>query len=317
MTGTCTRCHRTRNLARTDLCRPCYQTLWRAGTLPPAPPLPSLPTECTHNGRHTHGTRAMYVWDRCRCTPCRAANTRDQKANVHAVRHGQRALVDAAPVIAHLEQLVAAGVWWRQIAATSGVSRSALSKLRNGQSAKIRRATAARLLAITAANPSAAPHALVDATGTRRRLQALVALGYSLASLARPNIDAWRVARGTLVFEATRAAVATLYDELSECPPETGTREQRASVTRSQRFARAQGWAPPIAWDPDSLDDPEATPCGIDPERPLSIAEQVAELLDLGFGADEIAGRIGMPTPKIADRIRDPQLKAELRRRAA
>lgn len=317
--GRCTRCHRIRDLARTDLCRACYQTLWRAGALPPVPEKPSHPTECTHNGRHAHGTRARYTLDLCRCTLCRAANTRDQKRSNHATRSGQRATIDAAPVIAHLELLHAAGISWRQIATTSGMSRSALSKIITGESRRVLRATAASLLAITSANPKQAPHALVDATGTRRRLQALVTLGYSIAALGkRADIDAWRVLHEDLVFEATRAAVATLYDDLSNHPPQPQTMPQRTTVTRAKRYASARGWAPPLAWDDETLDDPAATPQGVAtaPVR-LSVASQVDELLEIGCSVTEIPSRVGKPDLKaVINAIRDERLKAELRRRA-
>jgi hypothetical protein len=62
---------------------------------------------------------------------------------------------------------------------------------------------------------------------------------------------------GKWVYRKTHEAVAAAYDALSmKLPPDTGiSRQVRAHAER-------RGWAPPLAWDDDTIDDPDAVPLG-------------------------------------------------------
>lgn len=96
----------------------------------------------------------------------------------------------------------------------------------------------------------------IDATGTARRLRALVAIGWTFDDLAHQlgyaskgslrNITARRY-----VSPATEKRVRALYDRLSMT---------HGPSSRSRAIARGRGWAPPLAWDDDSIDDPAAEP---------------------------------------------------------
>ncbi|HEY9476362.1 MAG TPA: hypothetical protein VIS06_21240, partial [Mycobacteriales bacterium] len=122
--------------------------------------------------------------------------------------------------------------------------------------------TAQRLLSV---HP--VPGARVDATGTRRRIQALIAVGWSASQIGgRLGIsptNMWGLSRRLMVSARTAARVRALYDELWDCPPPARNRWQRVSVSRSTRMAAVRGWAPPVAWDDDSIDDPTAQPHGV------------------------------------------------------
>ena len=73
-----------------------------------------------------------------------------------------------------------------------------------------------------------------------------------------------------------------------------------------------------MAWDDDTIDDPDATPQGVDFIRPLSIHMQVVELLEIGCSVTELPSRVGASSLNaVIGAIRDPQMKAELRRRAS
>lgn len=121
--------------------------------------------DCQHPGaRHTHGSRAAYVADRCRCRACRddvATYMRDKSRQVKDGRW--QPYVDADPVRAHVATLRAAGIGWRRIARIAGLNESVVWKLVHGDPARglaarqrVRPATAAALLAVT-----------VDGRGTR------------------------------------------------------------------------------------------------------------------------------------------------------
>jgi hypothetical protein len=122
---------------------------------------------------------------------------------------------------------------------------------------------------------------LADATGTRRRLQALVAIGWHRAELAR------RLHLGPSQFKAllrrrrvaagTAAAVEALYDRIWDQWP------GGACAERARRYAAALGWPVPMAWDEEDLDDPAAGPAAgwRRPARATWCAGDLAE--DAGF----------------------------------
>jgi hypothetical protein len=98
---------------------------------------------------------------------------------------------------------------------------------------------------------------LVDATGTRRRIQALMVLGWSLAALtgrlglARTNYSLRRILDQQHVRRTTAERVAALYDELWGCPgPSDQVREDALAV----------GYCSALAWDDETIDDPDARP---------------------------------------------------------
>jgi len=98
--------------------------------------------------------------------------------------------VDAEPVREHLRALSRAGIGWKRAAQLSGISTGAVSHLLFGgpgdrkPATRVRPATAAAILAVRASAAVLSPGALVPAAGTRRRLQALVAIGWPQAQLA-------------------------------------------------------------------------------------------------------------------------------------
>lgn len=102
---------------------------------------------------------------------------------------------------------------------------------------------------------------VVDATGTRRRLQALAAMGWPQTKLAAELGYATERAGGAAVYRLMREdttrvnvrtaqAVEQLYDRLAMSP---------GPSQPARQHARQAGWAPPLAWD-DNLDDPQAQP---------------------------------------------------------
>lgn len=142
-----------------------------------------------------------------------------------------------------------------------------------------------------------------DATGTHRRIQALMRCGWSIAELAARlgisrNALRLKLNRAEMVAAVSAAAVRDLYDGLWDQAPPSGTADMRRAATRARNYARKRGWVPPAAWDDDAIDNPDAAPVdgwqrGEGRERGLL----VAEALDLfGFGLDEreAAERLGV-----------------------
>lgn len=227
------------------------------------------PKPCLHPiADHQHGTHACYVLDCCRCLPCASANSNYESARARRAAYGRAAYVDAGPARAHVQALAAAGMGWKRVARLAGVSTGAMSKLLygtpgRGPSQRIRPAAEERILAVTA--DRLADGAVVDGTGTRRRLQALVVAGWSQNRLAA-RLGMLATNLGPVILgqreptAATARAVAALFEELWDTPPAAATGYQRAGIARARAHAAQKGWAPAQAWDDDTIDDPAARP---------------------------------------------------------
>lgn len=136
----------------------------------------------------------------------------------------------------------------------------------------------------------------VPTLGTKRRVEALMCLGWSTASVAgiaglSSYTDLWNIVNrpsGT-IRKATADRIAQVYDELSMRPPMPTTRGERISVARALGMAQRKGYAPPLAWD--DIDDPDEQPTRwhyVKPKR----ADAMRDLLDLGFGVTEVCRRL-------------------------
>ena len=144
---------------------------------------------------------------------------------------------------------------------------------------------------------------LADATGTRRRLQALMRCGYSLGLLSarlgctRQELRV-KLHERSRVKAATARAIRVLYDDLWDQPPPERTAYERRSVRMARRYATERGWVLPAAWDDDQIDDPAASPA-VGWERSGrrergTLAAEVAELTGFGLDLTEAAERLGV-----------------------
>lgn len=168
----------------------------------------------------------------------------------------------------HYQALLDAGMHRNQIARLAGIKTCQLDNLirprkdRGDEPAKrVLHTTRDRLLAL----PVPAGHevwryasdgAHVDGTGSARRLQALVAIGWPQAHLgARLGVTPSNMTRpvygGGQVTAGLARRVAALFDELQLTPGPSG---------RARLRAERNGWVAPLAWDEDTIDDPTAEP---------------------------------------------------------
>lgn len=229
---------------------------------------------CLHKqADHQHGTHATYVLDRCRCLPCKQANRTYEHDRDRAHAYGRyTGLIDAEPARQHIRNLQAAGLGLKQITRLGGPSGGSLNKLLYGHpnpdgtrrppAKRIKPATAARILAIHAGTDTIAGGLPVDPTGTHRRLQALVACGWSQSKLAeqlgmgRANFG--RMMQRSTVQARTARAVTVLYERLWNTDPPRASHRDKIAYSRSIKYAREHRWPPPLAWDDDELDQPAA-----------------------------------------------------------
>ncbi len=107
------------------------------------------------------------------------------------------------------------------------------------------------------------PGAARDARGVRRRLEALMAIGWSMPLVAeRIGVHrslTLRWLEADAVEASTISRVAAAYDELCHEQPPTGTHIQRGIANRTRRLAIERGYVDPQWWvDIDTDDDPPA-----------------------------------------------------------
>jgi hypothetical protein len=158
--------------------------------------------------------------------------------------------------------------------------------------------------------PQAPPQpARIDATGTKRRLQALVANGRPLAEIAQhlgwdPGAPGRILDRAT-VPAATARAVSNLYRRLGDRIPQPQTPAERQRFAAARRLAEKHGWPPSMAWDTEQLDDPDGAPAGgwkgwqrrrvRGPQRWKAVAEDAKFLAkEEGLNKQQIAERLQM-----------------------
>lgn len=172
--------------------------------------------------------------------------------------------VDATPVREHVQTLMAYGLTHYAIARLAGVSQCAVAELMGGTpyrgrgpNTRVLKKTARALMAPRFDLDALPDAAFIDPSGTRRRLQALAAIGYSIpaqaARMGRAATNVYRLMSQQSVTVASARQVRDLYDELSMRPP-----EETPYVRRARNGAARHGWLPPLAWDDDLIDLPDS-----------------------------------------------------------
>jgi hypothetical protein len=243
-----------------------------------------------------HGTLTAYAKHGCRCEPCRRAAAKASKAWRRDTYLGIVKLVDAQPLKDHVAMLMASGMSFRAIALTAGyTSRNALAD--SMTRSRVRPATMARILAVSPKRDNRRD-AYVDATGSRRRLQALAVNGYSTRYLAgrlghkhAATVQDIGSGKTPTVRYRTMDAIRDLYEELWDRP---------GGNARSASIARAKGWLPALAWDDDLIDRPDheaedVRRLGGDVRRSGITLEDIEEARAQGYeSAQQIGWRLGL-----------------------
>lgn len=238
-------------------------------------------------------SRACYLQG-CRAPECAQKNYRYMSRLRLDYQRGKRRRISATQSRHHIERLLAAGWTQAQIARAAHLAHHIVGDIHRGQQT-ISNPTALAILSVPI-GPAPANIRDTDATGTIRRLRALVAMGWPIEQLA-PQLGILptalcNIARGELksVRITTADTVALHYQHLSR---------QAGPSNRTRILARKKGWHGPLAWD--AIDDPNCQP---EYERrsearastkPKVHADtvRVAKLTALGKSAAEIALQLG------------------------
>lgn len=220
--------------------------------------------------------------------------------------------VDAGPVREHVQQLLKAGLSRRRITELAGLNRKSIQYLLIGRQDRghgpykqITAENARKFLAVSMPPclASIAPDAaVVDATGTIRRVRALVAFGYTAEGLtvelagqvsACTVHDLVRGHRTQCVARVARA-IKRLFDRLQLIP---------GSSQRSRNHAAKRHWALPFQWDEDTIDDPAAKPEPVRLSRRPAAKPQSAEVMSIRQAKVAELTRTNLSAAQIAARL--------------
>jgi len=189
----------------------------------------------------------------------RRAFARRRQALAADGRWGER-FVDPAPARRHLVDVMGRyEISLATAAALCRVGASTLCSLTYPEHAaydgRLHVDTAAAVLDLRVDLDRVPAAALLSAAGTRRRLEGLAAVGWPLAllddllGLPINTLSQWRRRRRVTAAHARR--VRAVFDDLSMQPGPSRV---------ARRRARSAGWLPPLAWDDEDLDNPQAHP---------------------------------------------------------
>lgn len=266
-----------------------------------------------------HDTLTCYCNYDCRLPECVDRYRTWNNARRKAHRRGDwQSHVDAEPVREHLQLLAKHGISLFRAAQAAGIGHTSLHPLfqqthagRRGRQHTVTTDIAAKVLAL---DPEALKAAYSDPTGTVRRIQALVAIGWPMYYLAEDlgvspayvSALIQRSAKGRPIRTSTADSVAAAYERLK------GRRLSRAGVSthsanRARRYAAANQWPPPKYWDdPDHpIDDPD-----FEPLYGVSAAEILAQeahwlMTAGGLSLDLAAERLGKSRSYVEKSLKD------------
>lgn len=276
-----------------------------------------------------HNNTTCYIRYKCRRPECVARYNRinQERLQQHAQGTYSR-LVDAGPVREHAKTLVAAGASIRGISAAAGVGEKVVRDLLPPTNGGRHRGIKHRILAdnerkILAVRVEDVVPPSVDATGTVRRVQALIATGWPMTRLAEQlglsEQYVWellfrsRKQDELQVLGSTAQRIEEAYEVLRHTKP-TACGVKRRYVTQARNLAKRKRWPTPDYWDqyPDAIEDRHFTP-EYRKLRAQIIAEEAAWLMITGgLDRDQAAARLGIARFTIDRALREhPQDELE------
>lgn len=206
---------------------------------------------------------------------------------------GHRRVVPAEPTVTHVKALRAKGWSLRGIGEASGAPVQTISRALLGHQLNVHRDTEKAILALRPDDIFTRPNraGFVPNIGARRRLQALMAIGWRHSDLT--PLTGFRTAVmnhqvGDWISQEKHDAMKRVYEQLWNT---------RGPATSLARAAKA-GYLPPMAWDDDTIDDPNYTP---EPEaatedkrivKRKAFIENIEFLLQIGENRDGIAAAL-------------------------
>lgn len=200
---------------------------------------------------------------------------------------------------AHIDHLRTAGFGYRRIANLAGVGFTTVREIAHPRTPRrfVSGPIAAKLLAITTDDRPAR----MNPAGSCRRIQALIALGYTenviadACGISQPNLWKYTANRASWVRPETFDRIDAVFRDLALQPMPQGWVAERA-----RRRATRRGWVVPLAWDERAIDDPHARPV---PAAALDWIAHVVECRRHGWPDNRIAADMGIETESLWRRL--------------
>lgn len=161
----------------------------------------------------------------------------------------------------------------------AGVSRSTVAQVISGQAVRIHRDTSAAILGVPIPDGDfTGCNGIVSALSAQRRIQGLSTRGFSLHVMAREigtsdfTVETIRNGKRAHIRKGMDQAIRATHDRLWDADPLNFGMTPRG-VADVLKWAALQGWAPPAAWDDETIGDPGATPRGLRRQQLEAIRE--------------------------------------------
>lgn len=229
-------------------------------------------------------------------------------------------LTDATQASAHLRYLISRGVSIVAIANRLGMHPAHIGMISRREVRRVQSITLQSILDLSIEKHfTVQPTARIDGTGTRRRIQALMACGWSARAIQDESgmyytLIIRLIRKHTSVTKLNADRIAAAYDRLWNVAPATDTPAHRRNVSNARNAAARRGYVPPLAWDDDEIDNPKAKPqTGRTRDTRVIVDEVVVERLKAGQSVptNRIEQRTalaelvaeGVPTAEIAKRL--------------
>jgi plasmid maintenance system antidote protein VapI len=269
-----------------------------------------------------HNTLTCYTNYGCRRPECVERKRAWARERDRSLKAGTwQPFVDATPVREHIQQLLESNITIDAIARTVGVPRESIIDFthQRRRSRGLRHSTdpqlAAKILAVT---PDTIDAGRVDATGSHRRIQALIAAGWPLIHIGRQfgmhEQRPEQILRCKRVYAATRRQVADGYERVSRLRPEhRGVPRQWARLSRER--AAANRWPNPGYWADrmDVIDDPDFEPLYGVTKREIVAQDANWIMRTTGLDRAAAAERLGVHKSYLDHALRDhPQYAVEV-----
>lgn len=260
-----------------------------------------------------HGTAARYqgprrhsLWAPCHCPDCRAAMRRTEKMRDLRRLRGRDGFQDRATVTSHLRLLLNHNWNYRQIADAAHISRKTVWNIVHGERATVRFDTAEAILKLV---PAERPDGTISSVGTRRRAQALAAMGWPLAWTAE-QVGLSYTGLRDISAGRTKSIQRRYHDAVRALYRTHAMRPGPSQVAR--RVALGRGWVTAAAWDEKAIDDPAATSDRAECDDRLTRNKlaalrraEVEHLAQFNISESEIATRLDMALSTVQGVVRE------------
>jgi hypothetical protein len=185
-----------------------------------------------------------------------------------------------------------------KLSEVTGLNVETLRNIAGGRYEHIQHHTYAVIMAVLIPSRPVPGDGLLPTAGTSRRIRGLQAIGWPqhaiggqlrvfTSEIARNHRAAW-------VSSLRAAAISEVFEQWQLTVGPSALTAERAKTA---------GWPVPLAWNEDTIDDPDAKPHTAGHRRTYArFAERYAELIDLGERNEErIATRLGITVGSLAD----------------